>query len=174
MHPVELDWMTTLSRIDFPWQEIKFAPYSAKECFETYQVNIKDLATFMKKVIGRNSKLKSVVPQYVEIPLSSYCYCGRSSQLDDEIFVECANGANCPYGGWFHLQCLQELKHLNKDQIEEMGEWRCKECEKLNVIKDVTIQIIQEPNSDLKDIKPQTQPPLSQELIQPPQPLLEE
>jgi hypothetical protein len=34
--PSEIDWTITLSRNDFPWQEIKFGHFSAKDCYEKY------------------------------------------------------------------------------------------------------------------------------------------
>jgi hypothetical protein len=35
MNVIELEWKVTLS-MDFPWQEICFEPYSAKECYKMY------------------------------------------------------------------------------------------------------------------------------------------
>ena len=36
INPAEIDWTITLSRNDFPWFEIKFGNFTAKECFEKY------------------------------------------------------------------------------------------------------------------------------------------
>ena len=32
----ELEWTVTLSRYDFPWHEICFGQFSAKECYKMY------------------------------------------------------------------------------------------------------------------------------------------
>ena len=42
MFPLELDWTITLSRNDFPWQEIKFNNFTANECYEKYFSVVKD------------------------------------------------------------------------------------------------------------------------------------
>ena len=42
LYPMDADWTVTLSRNDFPWHEIAFPPFSAKECFEKYTSIVKD------------------------------------------------------------------------------------------------------------------------------------
>ena len=42
MHPNETDWSITLSRNDFPWNEIKFNNFTSKDCFEKYISIVKD------------------------------------------------------------------------------------------------------------------------------------
>lgn len=42
MHPNETDWSITLSRNDFPWNEIKFNNFTSKDCFEKYTSVVKD------------------------------------------------------------------------------------------------------------------------------------
>lgn len=59
--PPEIDWMITLSRNDFPWHEIKFNNFTAKECFEKYQSIVKDSQTFLKKVLGLKEKYKKMM-----------------------------------------------------------------------------------------------------------------
>ena len=38
----ELEWKITLSRYDFPWDEIKFSTFSAKECYKMYTSLVQD------------------------------------------------------------------------------------------------------------------------------------
>lgn len=40
--PMDADWTVTLSRNDFPWHEIAFPPFTARECFEKYTSVVKD------------------------------------------------------------------------------------------------------------------------------------
>lgn len=46
----EPDWSVTLSRNDFPWYDVKFDEYTAKECFDMYRTLITDEDTFNKKI----------------------------------------------------------------------------------------------------------------------------
>ena len=42
MHPIEVDWTITLSRNDFPWQEIRFGDFTSKDCYDKYASIVKD------------------------------------------------------------------------------------------------------------------------------------
>ena len=53
---LELEWTVTLSRFDFPWQEISFGPFSAKECYKMYTGLVTDVNSFLKKVLGEKPK----------------------------------------------------------------------------------------------------------------------
>jgi hypothetical protein len=57
--------MITLSRNDFPWNEIKFSDYSAKDCFEKYSSLIKDSNTFLRKVLGLKEKYKKMMENQI-------------------------------------------------------------------------------------------------------------
>lgn len=57
----ELDWLVTLSRNDFPWNEICFEPFSAKECYKMYRTMVKDAASFLKKVLGEKMKYQRMM-----------------------------------------------------------------------------------------------------------------
>lgn len=61
MNPPEVDWTITLSRNDFPWFEIKFSYFSARECYEKYTSIVKDPHTFLKKVLGNKEKYKKMM-----------------------------------------------------------------------------------------------------------------
>ena len=38
----ELDWAITFSKYDFPWHEVKFSKFSARECYKKYTGLIRD------------------------------------------------------------------------------------------------------------------------------------
>jgi hypothetical protein len=40
--PTEIDWTITLSRNDFPWNEIKFGIFTAKDCYEKFSSIVRD------------------------------------------------------------------------------------------------------------------------------------
>lgn len=61
MFPPEIDWTITLSRNDFPWQEIRFGIFSAKDCYEKYSSIVRDPQTFLKKVLGMKEKYKKLM-----------------------------------------------------------------------------------------------------------------
>lgn len=48
----ELEWTVTLSRYDFPWNEIRFDPFSARECYKMYRSQVTDPEGFLQKVLG--------------------------------------------------------------------------------------------------------------------------
>mmetsp|Transcript_25465 Transcript_25465/g.19209 ORF Transcript_25465/g.19209 Transcript_25465/m.19209 type:complete len:107 (-) Transcript_25465:103-423(-) len=57
----EVDWTITLSRNDFPWHEVKFEQFSAKDCFDKFISTVKDAATFLKKVLGNKEKYRKMM-----------------------------------------------------------------------------------------------------------------
>lgn len=61
MHPIETDWSITYSRNDFPWNEIRFNNFTAKDCFEKYTSVVRDAHTFLKKVLGNKEKYKKMM-----------------------------------------------------------------------------------------------------------------
>jgi hypothetical protein len=56
LNALELEWKVTLSRYDFPWQEICFEPFSAKECYKMYTSLVTDVESFLKKVLSEKPK----------------------------------------------------------------------------------------------------------------------
>jgi hypothetical protein len=57
----ELEWKVTLSRYDFPWQEICFEPYSSKECYKMYTSIVTDVESFLKKVLSEKPKYQKMI-----------------------------------------------------------------------------------------------------------------
>jgi hypothetical protein len=63
--PTEIDWTITLSRNDFPWHEIKFGIYTAKDCYEKFSSIVRDPQTFLKKVLGMKEKYKKMMQNQI-------------------------------------------------------------------------------------------------------------
>lgn len=57
----ELEWKVTLSRYDFPWQEIAFGPFSAKDCYRMYGSLVQDAKGFLQKVLGDKMKYQKMI-----------------------------------------------------------------------------------------------------------------
>jgi hypothetical protein len=113
MFQPEVDWTITLSRNDFPWHEIKFDQFSAKDCFDKYSSIVKDPFIFLKKVLGDKEKYKKMMQsqlnnsQQILIPLSNttndnHLYCTCKGAVVSEFYVKCDGEQECPYLGWFH------------------------------------------------------------------------
>ncbi len=58
-----------------------------------------------------------------------YCYCNTSGD-DGRRMVNCEN-KYCPYGGWFHLDCLKERGCDVSDVDDESMEWYCPDCRRM-------------------------------------------
>ena len=57
----ELEWTVTLSRYDFPWNEICFEPFTAKDCYRMYRQLVRDPQSFLKKVLGEKLKYQRMM-----------------------------------------------------------------------------------------------------------------
>ena len=57
----ELEWTVTLSRNDFPWHQICFEPFTAKECYKMYRSMVTDAQSFLKKVLGERHKFQRMM-----------------------------------------------------------------------------------------------------------------
>ena len=54
-------WYVTLSKYEFPWREIAFNKFSAKECYMKYASCVQDASTFLKKVLKNKDKYKKMM-----------------------------------------------------------------------------------------------------------------
>lgn len=62
----ELDWGITLSKYEFPWQDIaKGSGFSARECYEKYISVVRDPHAFLKKVL--NSSQPNLKEKYTKL-----------------------------------------------------------------------------------------------------------
>ena len=57
----ELEWTVTLSRYDFPWNEIAFDPFSPKDCYKMYVSMVTNATSFLKKVLGDKIKYQKIM-----------------------------------------------------------------------------------------------------------------
>jgi hypothetical protein len=55
----------TLSRYDFPWQEIAFEPFTAKECYKMFQSLVTDVHSFLKRVLGDKVKFQKMIKNQI-------------------------------------------------------------------------------------------------------------
>lgn len=62
-----MDWTVTLSRNDFPWNEIKFGIFTAKDCYEKFSSIVKEPSTFLKKVLGFKEKYKKMMQNQINL-----------------------------------------------------------------------------------------------------------
>ena len=131
------DWTVTLSRNDFPWHEISFEPFTAKECFEKYTSIVKDPQTFLKKVLGLKEKYKKIMESQMQIlppstvqvsPENPAVYCRCKGVVISELFVKCDGDQECPNGSWLHPQCTSDLKDMPKAELDSIEEWYCEDC----------------------------------------------
>jgi len=59
--PMEIEWIVTLGRDDFPWREIRFGYFSAKECYSMYTSHVKNVVDFLKKILGDKPKFYKIL-----------------------------------------------------------------------------------------------------------------
>lgn len=67
-HPClsELEWTVTLSRNDFPWNEICFEPFTARDCYKMYRSIVIDADSFLKKVLGEKLKYQRMMQNQIQ------------------------------------------------------------------------------------------------------------
>lgn len=62
-----------------------------------------------------------------------YCYCKRKYDTGS-FMIACSNEVDCPNKGWFHPECVEELKGMKKEEIEsEDFNFTCKDCKQLQI-----------------------------------------
>jgi hypothetical protein len=73
-----------------------------------------------------NSKGEKEIKEFEE-DSTIYCYCKKQSH--GEFMICCKNEENCvgSNNGWFHPQCVEELKDKTKEELNII-EFMCKEC----------------------------------------------
>ena len=143
---MDSDWTVTLSRNDFPWHEISFEPFSAKECYDKYVSIVKDPQTFLKKVLGLKDKYKKIMESQMQIMASKLysvgqsmissggqvenpaVYCRCKGAIISELFVKCDGEQECPNGSWVHPQCTSDLRNKSKEELDAIEQWYCEDC----------------------------------------------
>lgn len=133
---INLRYIDMLSPSKFPW-------YLLKES-EEYLVGMKPIEIFRlyKSIIPNEVEYNKVILKKTSFSYSkkqkvlTYCYCKKN---DDAFMIGCEGGEKCPNGGWYHLECVEELKRLTRDDVqsEKFGKYYCPECRKMNGLNDI-------------------------------------
>ena len=63
-----MDWGITFSKYDFPWRDVAFGSYSAKECYKMYTETIQDVQSFYKRVLCEKQNLKKLIANQLDEP----------------------------------------------------------------------------------------------------------
>jgi hypothetical protein len=139
----ELDWAVTISKYEFPWRDIaEGITFSSRQCHEKYVSMVRDAHSFLKKVLnggqgaGKEKYLKLMQNQLDEPSRFKlyqqeeaeevFCVCKGANPSG--FFVACEAETDCPYNGWLHPECTDELKNKSQTFIDNMGPWYCQAC----------------------------------------------
>lgn len=133
----------TLSKYEFPWRDIaEGMPFTAKECYEKYITMVRDPHTFLKRVLNGGSNIikdkymrlmHNQLDQAPRILVSEptaeedvFCVCKGTNPSG--FFVACEAGDDCPFGGWLHPECTEDLRNISKEHIDNLDQWYCEAC----------------------------------------------
>lgn len=56
VHTQDLDWAITFSKFNFPWPDVAFSHFSAKDCYIKYTSTVREARVFYKKILQNKSK----------------------------------------------------------------------------------------------------------------------
>jgi len=68
LFPQELDWAVTFSKFNFPWNDIAFGHFSAKDCFIKYTSTVREARVFFKKILLSQEKYRKYVEDCLDEP----------------------------------------------------------------------------------------------------------
>ena len=134
---INLRYIDLLTPAKFPWYMLKetegyLAGMKPIEIFRIYKSIIPNEVEFNKVILrkGTRSNLNK------KNKVITYCYCKKN---DEAFMIGCEMGDKCPNNGWYHLECVEELKNLTRDdvQCEKFGLYYCPECRKINNLPSV-------------------------------------
>ena len=149
---ITFSYVDTLTPMKFPWYYLKETePYlqcfKPIEIFRLYKSLISNETEYNKLILKKthshksnthhhsnnsnnnnNSKLKENIQTQI-----TYCYCHKN---DEAFMIGCEFGDKCPNNGWYHLECVDELKHFTRDEVvsDKFGKYICPECRKIHGI----------------------------------------
>ena len=102
---------------------------------------VRDAQTFLKKVLNPDGVIREKYFKLMQNQLNQsprilvtepitvdnvYCICKGANQSG--FFVACEAENDCPFGGWLHPECTEDLKNLAREIIDNMGAWYCAAC----------------------------------------------
>ena len=116
-----ISYKDTLSS-SFPWEEMNYNRYTSQQLRKYYMKIIPDESTYKNIILPVEFTIKSNPVEH------SYCYCKKKT-IDEATMICCEKGRNClgSYNGWFHIHCIEELKNLPTEEVENV-KFICNEC----------------------------------------------
>ena len=78
--------------------------------------------------LRRSTRKRKQAKVYVPSDEKVFCLC-KGNNEESDIYVYCENGEeDCPYNGWFHPECTEDLKDKTEGEIKALKGWYCHEC----------------------------------------------
>lgn len=143
MYPQELDWGVTFSKFSFPWHDVAFGKFTAKDCYIKYTTTVREARVFFKKILQSQERFRKYIQDYLDEPprfaqdesspndqagyeCETYCIC--KGKVKSGYFVACEADEDCPNGGWLHPECTKDLSALTQEAIDQLDQWYCETC----------------------------------------------
>lgn len=79
---------------------------------------------------AQQNQAQNLKQQDKQEDLTLFCYCKGSNSTSD-IYIGCEADEQCPYGGWFHPECVPELQQLSQEELDNFinsAPWYCNDC----------------------------------------------
>lgn len=141
----------------FPWYLVRLpgiTPLRAYRHIENIcpdEQHLKNMIRLNASFIDKNySSLSASIDE--ETDTKYYCYCRK--RIKPNVFmVSCSSEESCPYNGWFHPDCVEELKSMTISELEDPNFlFTCIKCQmnENSIIDEATII---EQNNLLIDVK---------------------
>lgn len=157
---VDLNYGDVFDLKVFPWYLVRWSgitPIQAYKHFLSLCPNVQNLNSLLhstKSNLAENQSLLTSIEE--DEDTNNYCYCRQ--RIKPNIFmVSCSGDENCAYNGWFHQDCVKELKNRTKAELQDPGYiFTCRNCldkgstigpkepiivEQSNVLIDVNFQL---------------------------------
>lgn len=117
-----ISYKDTLSS-SFPWEEMNYNKYSSQQLRKYYLKIIPDELTYKNIILPVEFTIETKATEG-----HTYCYC-KQTKLNEDEMIRCEKGRNClgSDNGWFHIQCIEELRNLPKEEAENV-KFICNEC----------------------------------------------
>ena len=132
-------YIDTLTPMKFPWYFLKETePYlqcfKPIEIFRLYKSIVPNESEYNKLILKKSPNQKQHMNQHsvkVKEKQVTYCYCHKNNE---SFMIGCEMGDKCPNNGWYHLECVDELRNMTIEEItsDKFGKYYCPECRKMN------------------------------------------
>lgn len=112
----------------FPWYMVNFPDILPKVAYNQFGKLCPDEKHFNSIVYNYNPKVllniqpvkevKSKEEDPAPIDTTIYCYCHRQCDNNsNQIMINCSGDDSCPFNGWFHQDCVDELKGMTSEEL---------------------------------------------------------